>query len=653
MRIPSKKRMALSFAASLLAACGGGGGGSAPPDTTPPQVLSGSPTAPDVVLGTPISVTFSEPVEFSTISSSTFVVSSGTGAGRTTVAGLYSQSAATVTFTPNSELQPGTTYDVLVTTGVKDRAGNALPADHRWSFTTGSAPTTPGATFIPPDDASRVSTGTGIRVTFTQHVNILTVTNASFYVTTGDVKIPGSVALTGNTAVFRPATALQPNTRYVARTTTALKDTGGNPLPTSWSFTTGDGVPISNTGQAADTPQVAVDGGGNAIAVWVDYDGATRSIYAARRASGAATWGTIVPLGIGTYEPIISANDGGDAMVVWWHFDAGNFEHVYASRYDAASGSWDSAPTLLTTTATTVSQLDPTVAMDGSGNAMVVWCEHDAAVGKDRIYARSYFKGSGRWGERVSIEDATAGTAEEPLVKMDPGGNAHAIWRQYDPVELKYAIYGRRFDIATGVWEGAARISSNATGHASLPRMHVNGAGDAVAAWSQIDSVDFMNVYRVYASIYSPASKAWATPEMMDPATSCTDARVTMDGSGDATVVWHQLGTFARRYSAGTQAWGPMLRLDDGNGEYHQAAVDGSGTVTVVWHQRQATHNDLYVREYQAGAGWGDASLAVYAYSGAYMAQVASNAAGTTALLWVQANAATSKSNVFASALKP
>jgi hypothetical protein len=647
--------MASSLAASLLAACGGGGGGtgSAPPDTTRPEVVSVSPTGPGVALDATISVTFSEPVEASTISSSTFVVSSGTGAGKVTVVGFYGQSASTVTFAPNGGLQPSTTYDVLISTGVKDKAGNALQAAHLWSFTTGTTPATPDATFIPPDNAIRVSTGTGIRVTFAAQVNILSVTNASFDVTTGGVKIPGSVALIGNTAVFRPATALQPNTSHVARTTAAVKDIGGNPLPTTWSFTTGDGVPISNTGQAANTPQVAVDGGGNVTATWVDYNGATSSIYAARRAAGTATWGAPVPLGIGTYEPMISVNGGGDAVVVWWHFDASNSRYVYASRYHAASGTWDPAPTLLATTASIGCQLDPTVAVDGSGSAMVVWCEHDGVAVKDRIYASKYTKATGSWSSPLSIEDGAAGTAEEPSVKMDGSGNAHAIWRQYDTSRLKYAIYGRRFDVATGTWGGAAPISINDTGHASLPRMHVNGAGDAVAAWSQIDKVSNMDTYRVYASTYASASKTWATPVMMDGATSCTDARVVMDGSGNATVVWNQLGTFARRWSAGTQAWGAMLRLDDGNGVYHQAAVDGGGRVTVVWHQHQGTHDDLYVREYQAATGWGDAFLAVYAFSGAFMAQVASNAAGTTALAWVQANAATSKSNVFASTLKP
>jgi hypothetical protein len=38
--------------------------------------------------------------------------------------------------TPVSNLEPGTTYSVTLTTGARDLAGNALAGNVAWSFTT-------------------------------------------------------------------------------------------------------------------------------------------------------------------------------------------------------------------------------------------------------------------------------------------------------------------------------------------------------------------------------------------------------------------------------------------------------------------------------------------------------------------------------------
>jgi hypothetical protein len=43
----------------------------------------------------------------------------------------------TVTLTPSGALAPMTTYTATVKAGVRDLAGNAMPANFSWSFTTG------------------------------------------------------------------------------------------------------------------------------------------------------------------------------------------------------------------------------------------------------------------------------------------------------------------------------------------------------------------------------------------------------------------------------------------------------------------------------------------------------------------------------------
>lgn len=102
------------------------------PDTTPPTVAAASPAADAVgaTVSGPITVTFSEPMDESTIKSASFTLDGVTG----TVS--YNASAMSATFTPAAPLAYSTTYSATVSTAVKDLAGNAMALAQTWSFTT-------------------------------------------------------------------------------------------------------------------------------------------------------------------------------------------------------------------------------------------------------------------------------------------------------------------------------------------------------------------------------------------------------------------------------------------------------------------------------------------------------------------------------------
>jgi len=102
-------------------------------DDTAPSVAAISPAdgSNSVTTDSKVTVTFSENVNGSTVNDTTLFV--GGTPGTTSVSGK------TATFTPNDPFNRGTTYVVTVTTGVKDRAGNALDADYSTSFVTESS----------------------------------------------------------------------------------------------------------------------------------------------------------------------------------------------------------------------------------------------------------------------------------------------------------------------------------------------------------------------------------------------------------------------------------------------------------------------------------------------------------------------------------
>ena len=109
------------------------------PDTTAPTVTSRTPTAATgVPAGTNVTFTFSESMDAATITGATVTLTRTTGAGApAAVAGAvsYVDGTRTATFNPSADLSAGESYTATVTTGAKDKAGNALTGNFSFSFT--------------------------------------------------------------------------------------------------------------------------------------------------------------------------------------------------------------------------------------------------------------------------------------------------------------------------------------------------------------------------------------------------------------------------------------------------------------------------------------------------------------------------------------
>jgi hypothetical protein len=217
-------------------------------DTTAPTVLSTIPAAlaPSVATNQKITATFSEPMDSTTVTATTFTL---TGPGLTPVAGAvtYSTIGATATFTPTIALATGVTYTATITTGAADLAGVPFALDFAWTFTTGLGPdaTAPSITLDTPTNGdSGVALNAGINATFSKAMDPATLDATTFTLAgPGPTPIDGKITydVTNQIATFSPRSDLATGTTYTATVTTGAKDLEGNPLAAdaSWSFTTG------------------------------------------------------------------------------------------------------------------------------------------------------------------------------------------------------------------------------------------------------------------------------------------------------------------------------------------------------------------------------------------------------------------------------
>jgi len=219
--------------------------------STPPTVISTVPVngATLVPLNQILSATFNKAMNPATINALTFKL---TGPGNTVVPGLVAYAAIgnTLTFTPTANLASGTLFTATITTGAQDLAGSPLAANFVWMFTTGTTLNTIQPQLvvaIPVNGANNVPLNQAVSASFTEAMNPLTITTATFQLTgPGGVPVAGAVSYDAVSyiATFTPTVPFAISTGYIVTLTSGITDMTGNSLgstgaPNPWTFMTG------------------------------------------------------------------------------------------------------------------------------------------------------------------------------------------------------------------------------------------------------------------------------------------------------------------------------------------------------------------------------------------------------------------------------
>lgn len=107
-------------------------------DLTAPTVSSTDPAsgAVGVALGASPTAQFSEPLDPTSITGSTFSLQRSSDGAPVPATVTYDAALRRATLDPNSNLAAGTSYTAALTTAIHDTAGNALASTPSWSFTT-------------------------------------------------------------------------------------------------------------------------------------------------------------------------------------------------------------------------------------------------------------------------------------------------------------------------------------------------------------------------------------------------------------------------------------------------------------------------------------------------------------------------------------
>jgi sulfatase modifying factor 1 len=269
-------------------------------------------------------------------------------------------------------------------------------------------------------------------------------------------------------------------------------------------------------------PEVTTDGAGIWMAVWHsinsfgDTIGTDDDIILSRSASAGETWTPPVPLntnaatdfGLDAFAQL--ATDGqGNWVAVWLSTDSldntiGSDIDIFVSRSDDVGTTW-TVPVPLNTNAAIDSgdDLFPEVATDGRGNWVAVWQSEDFLGGtigpdSDVLYSRSGDAGA-TWTPPVPLNTNAAtdsGDDIDPQIKTDGAGNWMAVWGSNsslgDTIDTDLDILVAHSSNAGATWTAPVPFNTNATtdsGTDSTPQMTTDGAGSWLTIWQSDDSL--------------------------------------------------------------------------------------------------------------------------------------------------------------------
>src|SRR5262245_8287364 len=198
-------------------------------------------------------------------------------------------------------------------------------------------------------------------------------------------------------------------------------------------------------------PDVGLDGTGNFVAVWASQgqDGSFAGVYGQRFNNLGTKQGSEFRVNAYTTDSqensAIAVQSSGGFVVVWDTPQDGSGTNVEAQRLNS-SGVKQGAE-FQVNTCTENDQRGPSIAMDGSGNFVVVWTSYDQDGSGYGVFAQRFTSTGVPHGIEFPVNTYTTGAQLNPAVTVDASGNFTVVWESVQDGSFT-GIYGQRFSSA-------------------------------------------------------------------------------------------------------------------------------------------------------------------------------------------------------------
>jgi hypothetical protein len=372
---------------------------------------------------------------------------------------------------------------------------------------------------------------------------------------------------------------------------------------------------------------IAMDGSGNFIITWQDERNGTDDvdIYAQRYDSSGTPDGSnfkVNDAAAGSAEqdlPAIAMHGSGNFVITWEDERNGTFwPDIYAQRFNSSGDPQDSN-FKVDDGDEYAGQYSPAVAMGGFGNFVITW--QDTRNGAADIYAQRFDSSGSPQDSNFRVDDDLLSEWQYyPAIAMDGSGNFVITW--CDGRDGTYDIYAQRYD-SSGIPLGANfRVNDDpTTRHQFFPAIAMNSSGDFVITWEDLRTeIVYNDIYaQRYDSSGSPIDSnfkvnddAWGIKQY-SPA-------IAIDGSGNFVITWDDERNgnndiYAQRYDSSGNPQGSNFKVNDDAGTASQSspaiAMDDSGRFVITWTDDRNGNDDIYAQRYDASGTPADSNYLV------------------------------------------
>lgn len=287
-------------------------------------------------------------------------------------------------------------------------------------------------------------------------------------------------------------------------------------------------------GNTADAPSVALsDQSGDIAAVWLDQavSGTSTTTYLDASSDLGSEFGTAQSLGFADPAagderdtPQVAEDANGDAMAVW--VDGGALTYAFERQPDTTFGSASPEQTVATGTYDS----DPRVAMDSVGDAVAVWSQYNGATGKwSAYYAASMAADDDTFEEPVQLASGLA-TNPEPQIAVNQGdmagysGTATIVYIDQGAGLYASSLYLPGRDISTNPFPTPYLVYSSAD-TLSQPVAAVATDGTSSFAWVDNGQVE------VGQLMAGNTAMAPGSPSYVVSGTEETDPQIAMNAN--------------------------------------------------------------------------------------------------------------------------
>lgn len=233
-------------------------------------------------------------------------------------------------------------------------------------------------------------------------------------------------------------------------------------------------------------PDVAMDADGNILVVWIRL-GPTGSgkVYGRRYHSDGQPVGpeflVASNLGDGLHDVAVVTNEIGNALVAWNVTGGPDADDIYAQRYDNTGTPLGSIFQVNTDSGS--AHFHPAIAMDDSGNAVVVW-DRIGDGDSSGIFGQRFDSTGSPIGPEFQVNTTISGAQKRPAVAMDDDSNFVVTWQSGgDQDGDKSGVFAQVYD-AAGTPDGPEFQVNTYTNHnQNRPSVAIGEHGRALMVW--------------------------------------------------------------------------------------------------------------------------------------------------------------------------